>query len=377
MTTNYPFNGLGVGLHNLSRISDAQTRSISAENFDDSVGGGGRATEGTGAFKARHLGQGWKVSPCIEIPAGETFDLANIEGSGAIQHFWIVTSSPLKLRSMILRIYWDDQEHPSVEAPLGDFFANGLRGFAPVNSIPIAVNPACGFNSFWEMPFRKRARVTLENREPDDVIVYYQIDYTLTAVPEDCAYFHARFRRSNPVEHLQDHVILDEVEGRGQFVGCYVAWGVHEDGWWGEGEVKFFIDDDKDFPTICGTGTEDYFGGSYNWDPGAVYPNQENRYIEHSGAYCGLPQVERPDGVYKAVQRFGMYRWHIVDPVRFTTRFKATIQSLGWHSDMRPEHVRYRHRRDDIASTAFWYQTLPTAPFAPIQGPDELEIVGK
>ncbi|MCV6591580.1 MAG: DUF2961 domain-containing protein [Silicimonas sp.] len=366
------FNGLGVGLHNLSRISNAESRAISPENFDGSKGGGGRATEGTGTVHARELGQGWKVSPSVVIPAGETFDLARIEGQGAIQHFWIVTSVPHRLRNLILRIYWDDQTHPSVEVPLGDFFASGLPEYSEVNSIPIAVNPACGFNSYWEMPFRKGARVTLENRDAGEAIVYYQIDYVLTEVPEDAAYFHAQFRRSNPVEPLADHVILDGVTGQGQFVGCYLVWGVNHDRWWGEGEVKFFIDDDRDFPTICGTGAEDYFGGSYNWDPGTPYPGEENRYVAHCRPFCGLPQVSRPDGAYRAVQRFGMYRWHIPDPVRFKTGFKATIQSLGWMPDEDPKTRRYLHRRDDIASTAFWYQTLPTTPFPDLPGEAEL-----
>ncbi|MBD63164.1 MAG: hypothetical protein CMD68_03690 [Gammaproteobacteria bacterium] len=367
------FNGLGVGLHNLSQLSNAQTRAITAENFDGSVGGGGRATEGTGAFRARDLGQTWKVSPSVDIPAGETFTLANIEDQGAIQHFWIVTSKPERLRNFILRMYWDGQENPSVEVPLGDFFASGLPEYGEVDSIPVAVAPACGFNCYWEMPFRTGARVTLENREEDTVTVYYQIDYTLTEVPEGCAYFHAQFRRSNPVGYKQDHVLVDGIEGHGQFIGCYMVYGALSDGWWGEGEVKFFIDDDKDFPTICGTGTEDYFGGSYNWDPGTPFNNEENRYIQHSRAYCGVPQISRPDGVYRAVQRFGMYRWHIPDPVRFQSRFRATIQCLGWMKDHDVSTRRYKPRRDDIASTCFWYQTLPTAQFPSLQSKDELQ----
>lgn len=368
------FNGLGVGLHNLSHLSIAQSRSITPENFDGSVGGGGRATEGTGKIRARDLGRGWKVSPSVNIPSGETFDLANIEGQGAIQHFWIVTNAPERLRNMILRMYWDGQDTPSVEVPLGDFFASGLPEYSEVTSIPVAVTPACGFNCYWEMPFRSGARVTLENREASDVIVYYQIDYTVTEVPEDCAYFHAQFRRSNPVAPMEDHVLLDGVEGQGQFVGCYIVWGVHHDGWWGEGEVKFFIDDDDLFPTICGTGTEDYFGGSYNWDPGTPFTGEKNRYVAHSRPFCGMPQVSRPDGVYKAVQRFGMYRWHVPDPVRFQTKFRATIQSLGWMKDPDLETRRYKHRRDDVSSTCFWYQTLPSPQFPPLPDADELEI---
>ncbi len=368
-------NGLGNGLHNLWRLSQAQSRSITPENFDGAVGGGGRATEGTGKDFARDLGPGWKISPSVVVPAGETFVLADIQGPGAIQHFWITTNVPNRLRELILRISWDDQPHPSVEVPLGDFFANGLGGFSQVNSIPVAVNPASGLNSFWEMPFRQRARMTLENRGVSDAIVYFQVDYVLTEVPPDSACFHAQFRRSNPVGVNEDHVILDGVAGHGHFVGCYLAWGAHHDGWWGEGEVKFFIDADQDFPTICGTGTEDYFGGAYDWDPGTIFAGEPYRYVAHSGLYCGLPQVTRPDGVYNAVQRFGMYRWHITDPVRFRTGFKATVQSLGWRGKSGTPSLRYHHRRDDIASTAFWYQSLPSVPFPPLPDADALEIV--
>lgn len=368
-------NGLGTGLHNISRLADAESRSITPENFTGERGGGGRAIEGTGKVHARELGQGWKISPSIVIKPGETFTLADIEGSGAIQHIWMVASIPDRLRNLILRIYWDDQTIPSVEVPMGDFFANGWTSFAQVTSLPVAVNPSRGFNCFWEMPFRKGARFTLENRDVDEAIVYYQIDYTLSQVPEECAYFHAQFRRSNPVEYMKDHVILDGISGQGQFVGCYLAWGVHNNGWWGEGEVKFFLDDDKDFPTICGTGTEDYFGGAYNWDPSVPLEQEESRYQEYSGPYCGLPQVIRPDGVYQAVQRFGMYRWHIADPIRFKTALKATIQCLGWRSDRDTTTRRYLARQDDIASTAFWYQTLPTVPFPPLPDENAMEII--
>ena len=369
------FNGLGMGLNTLSRLSDAQTRSISPENFDGSVGGGGQASEGTGKIHARDLGKGWKISPSIEILPGDTFPLADITGSGAIQQIWITCHGGAALRSLILRIYWDDQEHPSVEVLLGDFFANGWGRFAQVTSLPVCTNPARGFNCYWEMPFRKKARITLENRDEEDITVYYQINYTLTDVPEDCVYFHAQFRRTNPLPYKQDHVILDGIEGAGQFVGCYMAWGVNKNGWWGEGEFKFFLDGDRDYPTLCGTGTEDYFGGSHNFDPNVVDRNEIQGYREYTGPYCGLPQVIRPDGTYKAVQRFGLYRWHIMDPIRFRKILRITVQCLGWRSDSDPETRRYLARQDDLASTAFWYQTLPTVPFPPLADKDYLEII--
>jgi Protein of unknown function (DUF2961) len=365
------FSGLGVNLGNLYRLSDARSRSISPENFTGEKGKGGMATEGTGAGCARDLGRGWKVSPSIEIASGEVRELADIEGPGAIQQVWCVVSN-IPWRDLILRIYWDNQEQPSVESPLGDFFACGWNRFAQVTSLAVCVNPGRAFNCYWEMPFRKRARVTLENRNPEAVILYYQINYALTEVPEDAAYFHAQFRRSNPLPYKQDYTILDGVTGQGQYIGTYMAWGVNNAGWWGEGEIKFFMDGDAKFPTICGTGTEDYFCGAYNFDGGVIDPNMTKAYREFTTPYAGLPQVLRPDGVYQSQMRFGMYRWHIPDPVRFETDLRVTMQALGWRTD---KDRRYLPLQDDIASVAYWYQTLPTAPFPELPDRDYLEII--
>jgi hypothetical protein len=373
------FAGLGMHLGNLWRLSPAKTRSISAENFSGEKGKGGMATEGTGAIHARGLGvdgtgRGWKVSPSIQIAEGEKRLLGDIEGPGAIQQFWIVVSN-VRWRNLILRIHWDDQEQPSVESPLGDFFACGWNRFAQVSSLAVCVNPGRAFNCYWEMPFRKRARITLENRDPDEpAIVYYQINYTLTQVPEDAAYFHAQFRRTNPLPFGQDYSILDGVRGKGQYAGTYMAWGVNNAGWWGEGEIKFFLDGDHEFPTICGTGTEDYFCGAYNFDGGVIDPNMTSVYREFTSPYSGLPQVLRPDGTYQSQTRFGMYRWHIVDPVRFEADLRVTIQALGWRTE-KSNNRRYLPLQDDIASVAYWYQTLPTAPFPVLPDADYLEII--
>jgi len=374
---NTMFNGLGMDLGNLSRLSNAKSRSISPENRDGSAGAGGMATEGTGAECARELGKGWKVSPSIEILPGETTTLADIEGPGAIQQIWMTAAGNASLRNLILRITWEDQEHPSVEVPLGDFFASGWGRYAQVSSLPVCANPARGYNCFWEMPFRKRAQITLENRDEKLIIVYYQINYALTEVPEDCAYFHAQFRRSNPVPYMKEHTVLDGVSGQGHYVGTYMAWGVNNNGWWGEGEVKFFLDDDDEYPTICGTGTEDYFCGSHNFDPRICEPKDENRYVTFTAPYCGLPQVIQSDGMYDSSQRFGMYRWHITDPIRFQEKISVTIQCLGWRTDFGTDfrNKRYLPRRDDIASTAIWYQTLPSRPLSPLGTRDDLEII--
>jgi hypothetical protein len=350
-----------MNLGNLSRLSHAKTRSISPENFTGEKGKGGMATEGTGASCARELGQGWKISPSIRIEPGETRVLADIEGPGAIQQIWMTPTG--HWRFSILRIYWDDQEQPSVECPVGDFFACGWQKYAQVSSLAVCVNPGSAFNCYWEMPFRRRCRITMTNIATDAMVLYYQINYTLTDVPEDCAYFHAQFRRTNPLPYGEVYTILDGVRGQGHYVGTYMAWQVNNTGWWGEGEIKFYLDGDGEFPTICGTGTEDYFCGSYNFDIGG-------QYCEFTTPYSGLCQVIRPDGTYQSQQRFGMYRWHIMDPVRFEQDLRVTIQALGWRSG-----GRYLPLQDDIASVAFWYQTLPTAPFPALPDKDYLEVI--
>lgn len=357
------FNGLNMHLGNLSRLSNAQTRSISAENFTGEKGKGGMATDGTGAAASRDLGVGWKVSPSVEILPGETFTMGDIQGPGAIQHIWL-TCHPTLWRNLIIRMYWDDELDPSVEVPVGDLFCNGWGERSDVNSIPVAVNPAGGMNSYWQMPFRKHARLTMENRAQDKAVLYYQIDYTLTDIPDDEAYFHAQWRRTNPVPYKEVYTILDGVTGHGHYVGTYLAWQVNNNGWWGEGEIKFYMDGDQDYPTICGTGTEDYFGGAWNWE------QPIGTYRTYSTPYLGMHQVLKPDGLYRSQQRFGMYRWHVMDPIRFQSDLRVTIQDLGWRSG-----GRYLPQQSDIASTAFWYQAEPHAPFPELPDNDEREVI--
>jgi hypothetical protein len=365
------FNGLGTTLGNLSWLADARTRSLSAENPTGAKGNGARATDGISAACARDLGPGWKINPCVAIAAGQTAEIADIEGPGAVQHMWMTPTAPW--RALVLRVYWDGQASPSIECPLGDFFAcgwgtaagGGSSGF--VNSLAVCVNPGSALNCYWEMPFRRRCRMTVENIGFQAANLFYQIDYALADVPEHCAYLHAQFRRVNPLPYKSVYTIIDGVRGRGHYVGTYLAWGVNNGGWWGEGEIKFYLDGDGEHPTICGTGTEDYFCGSYNFEADGA---TGKRYQEFSTAYAGLSQVVRPDGLYRSQQRFGMYRWHIPDPIRFAADLRVTIQALGWRAG-----GRYLPLQDDIASVAFWYQALPAAPFPALPGRDELEIV--
>jgi hypothetical protein len=358
---NAPYDGLTNGLGNIYRLSDAHSYSISPENPTGEKGKGGMATAGTGAHAARELGQGWKISPSISIEPGQTVTLADISGSGQIEHIWMTPNGNWRLS--ILRMYWDGESDPSVEVPVGDFFAMGWGKYARVSSLAVCVNPSSGFNSYWPMPFRKHARITIQNLDDKPVAVYYQIDYSKAQVPTDAAYFHAQFRRVNPVPYKQVYTILDGVKGKGQYVGTYLAWGVHNNGWWGEGEIKFYLDGDKEFPTINGTGTEDYFNGSYDFEN-----LESHQYEEFTSPYSGLAQVIKPDGLYQSQERFGLYRWHIADPIRFDQDLRVTIQDLGWQSGGRllPE-------MDDISSVAYWYQTEPHVPFPKLPDRDHLE----
>ncbi len=359
------YNGLSNHIGNLHLLSDAKTRSISPENYTGEKGKGG-ATEledGFAKVAARDLGKGWKVNPFIVIQPGETFEIANIEGPGAIQHIWMTPTG--KWRDTIIRFYWDDQEQPAVESPVGDFFFSGWQEYHQISSLAVNVNPGSAFNCFWTMPFRKNARITLENRSDNEVTYYYQIDYTLTEVPEDAAYFHAQFRRTNPLPYKEDFTILDGVKGKGHYVGTYMAWGSNNNGWWGEGEIKFFMDGDDEYPTICGTGTEDYFLGSYNFEN----PHTKDKYQDFTTPYAGFHEINR-DELYKSQKRFGMYRVHITDPIRFEEDLRVTIQALAW----RDGH-RYLPLQDDLSSVAFWYQQLPTAPFPELPNREYLEVI--
>ncbi len=363
------FNGLGVNLGNLYRLSDAQTCSISPENFNGEKGKGGMATTGTGQGPAKELGQTWKVSPSVVIKKHTTYTVAEIDGSGAIQHIWMTPTG--NWRYSILRFYWDDETTPSVEVPVGDFFCMGWGKFAPVTSLAVVVNPGSGLNCYWPMPFRKKCRITMENIDNEDMVLYYQVDYTLTDIPKDAGYFHAQFRRVNPLPFKKNYVLVDSIKGKGQYVGTYLAYGSNKNGWWGEGEIKFYMDGDTQFPTINGTGTEDYFCGAYDFDSMQKKPDgsESSEYTVFSGPYTGLPQVIRGDGHYGIAQRFGLYRWHIADPIRFDKDLKVTIQDLGWHSD-----GRYMPLQDDIASVVFWYQSEPHGAFPAFPSKDQLEV---
>jgi hypothetical protein len=213
------------------------------------------------------------------------------------------------------------------------------------------------------MPFRERLRMTLENRAAEELVAFWQVDYELEEVAPECAYLHAQWRRSSPVQDGL-HTVLDGVRGRGHYVGTYMAWSAADFGWWGEGELKFFLDGDGEHPTLCGTGTEDYFGGSYGFVVGDAYR-------PFTAPFLGMPQVLMPHGPQAYPQHFGLYRFHVPDPIRFERELRVTVQSLGWND---PVCDRYRLRADDVASTAFWYQVAPAAAFPILPGPDAAAV---
>lgn len=333
---------LNLGLGSLPLLSQAETRSISAENPNGERGGGAKA-EPDEHNAASMLGKGWKVRPCITLEPGTTTTLADIQGPGIIQHVWI-TVDVKAYRDTILRMYWDDESTPSVEVPLGDFFCNGHGLRYNVVSLPIAVNPSGGFNCYLPMPFRKRARITIENQRWEPIHgFFYQITYALTDIPDNAAYLHAQWRRSMTTRECPEHVILDGVKGQGHYIGTFLAWTQLSNGWWGEGEIKFYMDGDAEYPTICGTGTEDYFCGA--WGFGETF----------NAPFTGYPLWRKEPG---EVPRHGLYRWHIYDPIRFKQSLKVTIQALGWWPN-----GKFQPLTDDIASVAYWYQAEPHAPF--------------
>lgn len=365
-------------LSSITQIRDAQTFLITAENVygekgkggmaqlteepQDSVAKIGQVWEGPQPC-ARELGAGWKVRPCIKLPKSSVTTLMDFDGPAAITHIWL-TFEERFMRDLILRIYWDNEDTPSVESPLGDFFCCAFRKGLRITSIPINVNPTRGMNSYFPMPFRKHAKITVENRNPADDLrgFYYAISGEKRKVADDEAYFHAKFNRTNPLKYGDDYVILDGVKGKGHYVGTQIGWQQNNSGWWGEGEVKAFIDGDKEYPTYVGTGTEDYFGGAWCFD---------GNYSAPFLGYQDLMTLEKnPLPTNHIGNRHSMYRFHIADPIRFEKDFKITIQAIGWRSE-----GRYLPLKDDICSVAYWYQLEPHAPFAPLGSRNDLEVI--
>jgi hypothetical protein len=346
---------MDISLGNLFVQRRAESRSLSAENPGGEKGRGAMADpQGQGA--ARELGQGWKVRPCLTLPAGATETLMDCQGPGVIRHMWFTFDARF-YRHLIIRIYWDDQARPAVEAPLGDFLCNAWNCRQNILALPINVNPSGGMNIYFPMPFRQHARITVENDSPNELgSFFYTINYTLEEVPAAALYFHAQWRRRNPLAYGEEYVLVDGIKGQGHFVGTFMAWQQNNAGWWGEGEIKMYLDGDGRFPTICGTGTEDYFGGAWCFSD------------DFSAPYLGFRQAVKKSGEVGA--RMTLYRFHVQDPVFFKSDLKVTIQALGWRSE-----GRFLPLQDDIASVVYWYQTPPAAPFPPLPDQNDREII--
>ena len=327
-------------------IGDARTFAFSAENPTGTRGGGGRGGDCT------------KLSPTVAIPAGKTVTLVDVEGPGVLQNMWFTGYVG---HSFILRVYWDGQAHPSVEAPLSAFFGCAYDenfvdrdGRYPVlNSAMLLVAPGRGYNCFFEMPFRRRCRVTMENRSGREEALYYIITGCRRELPENIGYFHATYRQEHPVQKGRSYTVVDGIRGRGQFLGITLAAGMNGNNTcWVEGEARMYIDDDV-YPSIHYTGTEDYFTGSYGFGNDIHI----RRYQTFSGLYSGLYAILGDNGAfYNGQQRFLLYRFHVPDPIHFNEAFRMTLDNLGWTGP----------RYDDYTSVAYWYQTLPSAPLKPL-----------
>jgi len=323
---------------------------------------------------ASALGPSRKGAPCIKsILPGETMVLCNMEGPGVIAHIWITVTDQTPagryvLRDLVLRMYWDEEDVPSVEVPLGDFFLNGFaRGYL-VNAQPIVVNPKRGMNCYFPMPFERRAKITLENQHEGEIQgFFYQIDYTLLDAPlAHAGTFHALWNRKRTTVLGEDYVIADNIRGKGHYVGTFLALQTLERAWWGEGEIKFYIDGDDRYPTICGTGTEDYFGGA--WSFGGKDDLHQTLEQTYNTPYLGYPFYSRDDNYQndffhsECPPMRALYRFHIPDPILFDSNLRVTMQQIGAN-----EHGLFE-RQDDVSTVAYWYQQEPHVPFAPLPG---------
>lgn len=337
------------------------TRQISAENPTGEKGGACRWAPDPSDPMLAHsggavrLGKGWKVRPFIKIRPHETALLAQIEGPGAIEELFITTDHR-RLSELVLRIYWDGEETPSVECPLGAFFAMGHDAHPhAVNSLPVQVCPRGGLNCYWHMPFHSAARVTLTyDGEEEFGLVAYRVLYKLYEIPAEAAAFHAQYRHAVTERNDPVYTILDGVSGKGSYVGTYLAWTALQSDWWGEGEVKFYLDGDTDRPTMADNGTEDYFGGSFGFSPfeSDACWNHEQAF---SYPFLGMPLAKLD--AQNAPRKYSLYRWHIRDSIGFARDIRAEVQTLGLRGGF------YRPLSEDIASVAYWYQTEPHAPF--------------
>jgi hypothetical protein len=319
-----------------------ESRAITFENPTGERGAGGASYGGR------------KGSPWRMIAPGATRTLADIRGPGTIRHVWctVPPAPPDQLRALMLDVFYDDLEEPSVSVPLLDFF--GAPHGRPVDyaSLLTVIAEGRGFNAYFPMPFRDRIRVELRNESLGTTQLYFQIDYTLhEELPADAAYLHVTFRRENPTTMRDDFTIVDGLSGPGRFLGCVVGVRPIDGGrWYGEGEVKVYLDGDRELPTICGTGLEDYVGSA--WGMGA-----------HAGPYAGAPLDVRPpeSDMFTIPDYVGFYRWHIPDPIVFASELRVTIQQIGaaWFAPGEEEHADAYFAGNPPAGRGLLHNALP------------------
>lgn len=296
------------GLSGVARVDTSlDSRAITFENPTGERGAGGTA----------HGGR--KGAPNRRVRAGERLVLADIEGPGTVNHIWLTVppTAPELMRGLVLEAFYDGAEEPSISVPLLDFF--GMPHGRPVAyaSALTTAQEGRGFNSYVPIPFRERLRIEFHNASAKGTLLYFQIDYTLQpSLPADTGLLHVSFRRQNPTVLRDDFTIVDGLAGPGRFLGCVVGVRVIDAGdWYGEGEVKMYLDGDRDLPTICGTGLEDYVGTAWGMGP-------------HHAPYGGSPLDVR-DGDARNPDFVGFYRWHVPDPVVFRDELRVTIQQIG------------------------------------------------
>ncbi len=295
------------------------------------------------------------------IKPGETRVLASLSGPAVIRHIWLTFNEarPNWLEpggsaapdEIVLRMYWDGEKEPAVEAPLSDFFGAGFGRRLEIKSVPVQVESGDGYNCYWPMPFLKRARITVTNESEKNVrSFYYQIDYTEETLPAGIAYFCAQYNQAFPEKLGQDYLIAD-IRGEGHYVGTVMSVRSRSPFWFGEGDARFRIDGEKK-PSIQGTGTEDYFLMAWGLNP-TLFP------------YFGCSAMS--SDFEDLGTEYCLYRWHIADPVRFRRSLRFEIEHTGWMTGDETESGKtegHVEREDDIATVAFWYQTGTPARFA-------------
>jgi len=282
-----------------------QTRWAGFENPTAAKGAGGKANSG------------WKGHAAEALKAGETKILLNVSGCGTVRRIWMTfhPREPRLIRSLLLRMYWDGSARPAVSVPLGDFFGHILGRMAPFENELFSSPEGRSFNCFVPMPFSTGAKITLSNDSNEDVpYLFCDIDFELQPWPHEkgTLYFHAYWHRERYTTLGRDFEILPTIHGRGRYLGAHVGIITHPDytGWWGEGEVKIYLDGDQDYPTLNNSGTEDYVGTA--WGQGIF----QHRY---QGALLGDSQLGH----------YTFYRYHIPDPVYFAKDCRVTIQQMG------------------------------------------------